>query len=55
MPIFDGFRTNLNTENAKLNQQHLVYEKEKLTRERKQVISQSLMEYLAAQKELAVI
>lgn len=55
MPIFDGFRTRMNTKIAKINQQSLRYEKEKITRERKQVISQGALEYLAAQEELLAI
>ncbi|QQD11933.1 TolC family protein [Sphingobacterium sp. UDSM-2020] len=55
MPIFDGFRTKMNTKTAKINQQSLRYEKEKVTRERKQVISQGSLEYTASQEELNAI
>lgn len=55
MPIFDGFRTKMNTRTAKINQQSLNYEKEKITRERKQVISQGALEYVASQEELSAI
>jgi Outer membrane protein len=55
MPIFDGFRTKMNTKTAKINQQSLNYEKEKITRERKQVISQGALEYVASQEELSAI
>ncbi|MEN5434959.1 TolC family protein [Sphingobacterium faecium] len=55
MPIFDGFRTRSNVKIAKINQQSLNYEREKITRERKQVISQSVLEYEASQEELNAV
>ncbi|MEJ5092802.1 MULTISPECIES: TolC family protein [Sphingobacterium] len=55
MPIFDGFRSKMNTKTAKINQQSLRYEKDKITRERKQMISQGTLEYLASQEELIAI
>lgn len=55
MLIFDGFRTKMNTRTAKINQQSLNYEKEKITRERKQIISQGALEYVASQEELSAI
>ncbi len=45
----------MNTRTAKINQQSLNYEKEKITRERKQVISQGALEYVASQEELSAI
>lgn len=55
MPIFDGFRNRFNIRNAKLNQNQLMFEKEKLQKERKQMISQSFLEYIASQEELNAI
>jgi outer membrane protein len=55
VPIFDNFRSRFNTKIAKLNKQDLLYEKEKLFRERKQAISQSFLDYQASQEELYAI
>ncbi|ULT25767.1 TolC family protein [Sphingobacterium sp. E70] len=55
VPIFDGFRTRFTVKNAKLNQQSLHYEKEKIKRERLQTVSQGEMEYQAAIEERSAI
>lgn len=55
IPIFDGLKTKFTIRNAKLNQQSLRYEKEKIKRERLQIISQGEMEYQAAIEERSAI
>lgn len=55
MPLFDGFKTKYNIRINKLEQSNLLFEKEKLQKERKQRISESLLDYIASEEELNAI
>ncbi|WP_286733944.1 MULTISPECIES: TolC family protein [Sphingobacterium] len=55
MPIFDGFRTKNTIYSEKLAAKSLLYEKEKKIVERRQIHTQAIIEYQAAQEELKAI